>query len=165
MPRKGSRKFNLRKVRASPTITVGGLASATAVEEDFFGTNDEGYKVVSVEAAWSMENHTSNEGPVLVGFAHGDYTVTEIKECLESASINQGNLIQRERANRLVRVVGMFAGNSQDEVLNDGQPIKTKLNWYIPEGKTFLVWAYNDSSGTFTTGTLIHVNGHGWIRN
>ncbi len=162
---KKPRKFTLRKVRATPITSLGALASGVAVNNDYFGAADADYLVTSVENTWSYEDHTAGEGPITCGYAHGDYSVTEIKECLESASINMGNMIQRERARRLVRIVGAFSGQNVSETLNDGKPIKTRLNWKIPEGITLKVFFYNDSTSNLTTATLASVMGHGWIKN
>ncbi len=164
--RPSRRRFNLRKVKASPSVAIGALATITAFIGNFFGNADGAYRIMSAEATWAIENHTTGEGPLVVGYSFGDYTVAEIKEYIESgSSISIGDKIQQERANRLIRVVGVFSGQDAAESLNDGRPIKTRLNWFVPIGTNFNIFAYNDSITVLTTGTVLKVNGHGWVKD
>ncbi len=122
------------------------------------------YRAISVKATWNLMNLTSGEGPVTVGLAHSDYTVTEIKECLEAqAGIDPGNKTAQEQANRLVRVVGAYG--SVQAMLNDGKPITTKLNWLIAIGRTVVMWAYNEDTATLTTGAVLNVSGNMWVKD
>ncbi len=160
------RRYTLRAVKATPTITIGALAPATAVTGVFWGNADGAYRVVSVSGTWNLSDFTAGDGPLVVGFAHGDYTVAEIKENLESASsINIGNKVENERANRLIRKVGTFPGLAAQEVLNNGLPIKTRLNWAIPIGTNLNIFAYNDDATINTTGAFAKFNGTGWVKD
>ncbi len=160
------RRFNLRGVQCSPQPVLGALATITAISSAVFGAADGAYRAMSLTGTWSLEAHTAGEGPIVVGFAHGDYSVTQIKECIESgSSISIGDKLSNEHADRLVRRVGTFSGLSTEETLNDGRPIKTRLNWAIPIGKTLNIFAYNDSAGTLTTGTILKFNGKGWVKD
>ncbi len=108
---------------------------------------------------------TAGDGPITVGYAFGDYTITEIKEALESASsINAGNKIAQEQANRWVRVVGTLGGTG-NSTLNDGQPVTTKLNWAVQIGSAINVFAYNESAGAQTTGAVLDVVGDLWVKD
>ncbi len=164
---KRKRAFNLRAVRASPSLALGTLASVTAIAGPVYGNADGAYRIMSLSGTWSTENHTAGEGPIVVGFAHGDYTVTEIKEFIESgASISIGNKIANEQANRLIRRVGTFSGLLTEETLNDGKVIKTRLNWAIPIGTNLNMFAYFDGSdANLTTGTFVRFNGTGWVKD
>ncbi len=165
-PARGRRRYSLRKVNATPTITVGNLAVSTVVTGTVYGNADGAYRIMSFSGIWTLSDNTANDGPLVVGFAHADYTVTEIKECLESASsISIGNKVLNEQADRLVRVVGVFPGLSPDEALNDGRPIKTRLNWAIPIGTNLNIFAYNDDAGQRTTGGFVKLNGAGWVKD
>ncbi len=159
------RRFNLRGVQSSPQLALGGLLANIAIVGACYGNADGAYRIMSHTATWSIANHTAGQGPIVVGFAHGDYTVTEIKESLESAgSISIGDKIANERTNRLIRRVGTFDGASTEETLNDGRAIKVRLNWAIPIGTNLNLFAYNDG-GDLTTGTILHVNGKGWVKD
>ncbi len=166
--RKGSkRRFNLRKVRTVPIITLGTLANVTVITGSVTGPADGSYRAMSHHGVWQKKNGTAGEGPIVVGYADGDYSVTEIKECLEAtASISRGDKIANERANRFVRVIGSFSGIAAEEVLNDGKPIKTRLNWPFPADDTNLViFAYNESGSALTTGCLIEADGNLWVKD
>ncbi len=101
-----------------------------------------------------------------MGYAFGDYTVTEIKEALEStSSISIGNKVENERSRRWVRKIGTFAGLDTDEVLNDGKPIKTRLNWAIPIGTSVNMFCYNDSASQRSTGAFVKFNGTLFVKD
>lgn len=160
------RRYSLRKVRVSPLITLGTLGSQTVIAEDLAPAGAEAYRLVTARMTWVLSGPTADEGPVTVGYAHSDYTVTEIKECIEAqASIDRGDKIAMEKANRLVRIVGSFWLKGDAEALNDGMPIKTKLNWRIDTGDTCKVFAYNESGSALTTGCLVNTQGTVWIRD
>ncbi len=134
-----------------------------AVETDFTGAADGTYRAVSAKLAWSLQNLAAGDGPLIVGYAHSDYTVTEIKEAIEAVlAISVGDLIAQEQANRLVRVVGSLTDEAPQ--LNDGMPISTKLNWLIPIGKNVEIFAYNDGI-TMTTGAVVNATGSLWVKD
>lgn len=160
------RNYSLRRVRTTPVITLGTLANITVVEGALTPSSTDKYRAVSHSCIWSLKNFTPGEGPIMIGYAFSDYTVAEVKECLESqASIAPGGKIENERANRLVRIVGAFPGAAADEVLNDGKPIKTRLNWSIPIGDSVDIFAYNEGGSTLTTGGLIEADGDLWVKD
>ncbi len=103
------------------------------------------------------------------GVAHSDYTAAEIEEALEgTGGIDLGDKIGQERANRLVREIGAFANTPQVSGgvgVNDGRPIKTRLNWKISIGDTLVLWARNASGVVFVTGSAIGATGNMWIKD
>ncbi len=120
---------------------------------------------MSVKATWSIVGLTLVEGPITVGYAHDDYSVAEIKECLEAAaSIDPGDKIAQEQANRLVRIVGTINANGSPE-LNDGKPITTKLNWLIGVGHAINMFAYNEFPSALSTGAVLHCQGDLWVKD
>ncbi len=167
MARHGRRRWtaDMQSVPWTETNSLGTLADVTVVASTTLPTSDNEYRVLSVSTMWGLRGHTAGEGPILVGYAHGDYSVTEIKEALEAEAVmTRGNKIAAEQANRLVRRVGFFSGDTTEEVLNDGKPIRTRLNWVIPDGLTLQQWAYNQSGGGLTTGTVVMTNGKATIK-
>ncbi len=119
---------------------------------------------------WGLNDLTVPQGPITVGYAHSDYSVTEIKECLEAfAAIDQGDKIARERANRLVRIVGTFPSQGVSlgqAVLNDGKPISTKLNWLIGIGDSVVAFAFNEDDAALSVSDPdLNVQGDMWIRD
>ncbi len=158
------RRYSLRRVRITPGDALGTLGSATAVIEALTGASVSAYRLVTAKGAWTVTGLVAGEGPIVVGYAHSDYTVVEIKECIESqASIDPGEKIAQERANRLVRIVGSLTGQAQN--LNDGKPIKTRLNWLIATGDFVNMFSYNDGSSALTTGATVRMNGDIWVKD
>ncbi len=150
-----------QRIDCHSTLALSTLAANTvlAVNASADVAIDTG-RVTSAEITYDIEDHTVGEGPLAVGLAHSDYTVAEILEFLQLATgFDRGDKGGQEIAKRLIRRVGTFTGGSDGEVLNDGKPIKTKLNWVLTEGKTVQAWIINLSSGALTTGTRYNVNG------
>ncbi len=160
------RKFNLRRVRISPNLALTTLAAATVLTGPLTGASDAAYRAVVMKNSWTLSEFTAAEGPVTVGYAHSDYSVTEIKECLEiTTAISPGDKVAQEKANRLVRVVGTFPAEANSS-LNDGKPISTKLNWFIPIGKAVNIFAFNeDASNALTTGAFVNCAGDMWVKD
>ncbi len=158
------RRFNLRRVRVTPERALATLASDTAIVNALAANAVSSYRATSVKATWSVIGLTAGEGPITVGLAHDDYSLTEIKECLEAAaSIDPGDKIAQEQANRLVRVVGVCSVEAPS--LNDGKPISTKLNWLIGVGHSINMFAYNEFTGALTTGAVLNMQGDLWLKD
>ncbi len=139
------------------------LASKIVLVTTLTGNADGAYRCISIDSSWAWVAATAGEGPLTVGYAHSDYSITEIKEALEAgASISVGDKVNQEKANRLVRKVGVI--NSLLGELNDGAPIKTRLNWLIPIGKSVNMFAYNEGAA-LTTGSSLHSSGDMWVRD
>ena len=164
-PKRRSRRFNLRRVRLTPELNLGTLASDTAITNSVQGgTSTNAMLIASIIATWNLNGLTAQEGPITVGYAHPDYSVTEIKECLEAAAaIDLGDKVAQERANRLIRIVGTL--DQENDVLNNGLPVKTKLNWKLPAGQTPNMFAFNEQTGSLTTGATIKLAGNMWVRD
>ncbi len=165
--RKGRRprkRYQLREVKFSVQLALSTLATKTVLPITLTGAADGAYRCVSINATWNIAGMTEPEGPIIVGYNHSDYTVTEIKECLEAGtSISVGLKVEQEQSNRLVRRVGSLESGLDD--LNDGKPVKTRLNWLMPIGKSVEMFAYNDGSGTMTTGAILRINGSMWVKD
>ncbi len=137
---------------------------ATAIMDE---TVNERTLVSSIVATWSLRNFTpiANAGPILVGVAHSDYSDAEIEEYLEATgSWDEGDLVQQEVAQRKIRRIGIFDTPSAAEdtaVLNDGKPIKSKLNWMMLQGQSLQIWVYNLGSAAVATSTpVVDAAGH-----
>ncbi len=123
----------------------------------------------SVKLLWSLNKWTSaaDDGPIIVGVSHSDYTDTEIEEWIEnSSSWETKDKIGQEIARRKIRRVGVFRaapGDTGDSnyVLNDGRMIRTKCGWMLGTGQTLKVWAYNSGgSALATTDPAVRQEGH-----
>ncbi len=140
------------------------LATVTAIKSTLLAAPvGSSYRVASVKATWSLVPFTEGDGPILLGIAHGDYTIAEIKEFIEATSaIDLGDKIAQERARRLIRIVGTVSSVA-NSTLNDGKMITTKLNWKITQGKALSFFTYNDGGASMTTGSFAKVNGTAWV--
>ncbi len=147
-------------------LTIGALATKDVVAAAFDETVNERTRVSSIVATYVLADLTPSvdDGPIFVGVAHGDYSATEIEEFLEATgSWNEGDLVEQEIAKRKIRRIGIFDEPTVDVKavrLNDGVPIRTKLNWILNQGQGLQLWAYNLGAGGITTGATVHVAGH-----
>ncbi len=146
------------------TLVLGTLAASTLVGVDFDEAVNERTLVSSVVATYSLSDvaEAANRGPILIGLAHSDYTDAEIEAVIEMTdSWDEGNLTEREIANRKVRKITVLEAASATEtvVANDGKPIKTKLNWILLQGQTLRLWAYNTGTAALAAGA-VRTEGH-----
>ncbi len=126
------------------------------------GTFGREFQPVSVDALMILTGLTAGEGPIEVGYAHGDLSVTEIDEQLLAENVDSGDIIANERAKRPVRKAAIFPGIVADEVLNDGKKIRTKL-WRgrpISEGQTMNLWVKNVGGAALQTGGIVRLMGN-----
>ncbi len=173
----GSRYLHFKGSRYIPgnvqlDIVLTTLAAATAV---LAATDvvDDTTRISSVVAMYSLEDFTDGAGigPIVVGLAHSDYSLAEVEAWIKlSTGWSQADLVSQEISNRRIRRIGVFesdgASGTDVSVLNDGKPIKTKLNWRLSEGQGINFWAFNSGSNAIaTTVPRVHVEGKGnlWL--
>lgn len=154
------RKRNFVAIPFSATITLGTLGSTIVVAEDALGAAlGEDIYMISVKANYTLLGHTATEGPIHVGFAHDDLSVTEIGEALDAELTDPDDIIQRERARRPVRRVGSFPCLSTNEALNDGVEVKTPLKFSVGDGHNLSCWARSYHASNLTTGSKVKIDG------
>ncbi len=158
------RRFNLVKAPLNTSLALSTLASNDVISAAT-QTVDRNCRATSLHASWSIHNLTAGEGPIVIGVAHSDYTDAEVEESLEAAAggWSTGDKVAGEQADRLVREIGTFAGIAAEETLNDGKPIRTKLNWQLVTGAGLRFFVWNKSGAVLTTGASIKVTGHAWL--
>ena len=169
--RRGRRRpFNLRRVRVATTLAVGALAASSLTSGTMHTVVVDPLRVISTDLSFSIADlgATIDDGQE-IGLAHSDYSSTEIEEALEAGgSIDRGNKLAAEKANRLVRSLGQLtetasAGAGLD--WNGGQPKKIKLNWHLGTGDSIVMWIRNGSGVVYTTGALLTVIGNMWVKD
>jgi len=158
---------NYLKGRVNETLALSTLSGGSLISGIFDDLPTERTLIGSVVATWSMQDFTLglDDGPIMVGLAHSDYTDTEIAEVINSTgSWDSGDLISKERANRKIRTIGVFDNeetSGEAVTLNDGKPIHTKLNWVVNGGQGLRLWAFNlGGSDLATTSPKVRCDGH-----
>ncbi len=140
------------------TLADGDVAAADILSADLA----DDFFCVSLHGNWSLRDPTAGEGPISVGLAHGGLNAAEIEEHLEVVMTSRHDILERERARRPVRKVGIFLLRTADSAahLNDGVIVKTKLLFMVglPE-PNIRFWAWNQSGGSLTTGAVLDLTG------
>ncbi len=168
--RKGKGRRRRRGISVIPFNV--NLAASVSVNNEIksvslVGVLEEDFYAVSMDISIELQDATPGEGPRRIGFAHGDYSITEISECLDVTLLGPDNKIEQERSKRLVRTIGKLKANASEESLNEGLPIRKKIGWVIGDGEVFNLWHRNLSLATLTTGSSISAEGliYGrWLR-
>ncbi len=176
MPKKSGRKRKsvfgkYMRGSISEELDLGTLAAKTLVAQAFDEVVVEVTRVSSIEVVASLRDFTPavDVGPILIGVAHSDYTAAEIEEYLENTgSWNRGDQINQEISKRLIRRLGIFdihlpstSPQFQAMVLNNGRPLKVKLNWKLVTGQSLDLWGYNLGAAAIATTTpVVALEGH-----
>ncbi len=136
---------------ADDTVLTVGLLTGNLTEDLY---------IISVDASWTLRAAgAAAQGPYAVGYSHGDYSATEVKEGIDASPTGPADTIQIERARRMIRKAGSFDGLLVNENLNDGKPLRTRIKFTMPSGKQLKFWVLNKSGGAQTTGNLIQLSG------
>ncbi len=153
---------NMQNVNTFSLLALLTTATSTLISADLLPPGDNEFRLLSIKGLWAIRDLTVGQGPIMIGVAHSDYSNVEIEEYLENeAQLTRGDMIAtREIAKRLVRRIGHFSGGAAEETLNDGKPIKTRLNWPMAEGITLKIWAYNQSGAILATGAEVVFSGN-----
>ncbi len=168
MARKGRQSFSKYiNGNISENFNLGTLAGRTVLSKAVTDAVVDSTRCSSIKCTYAIQNMTPGAtiGPIMIGVAHSDYSDSEIEAAIEAASSwDVGDRISKEVRGRLVRRIGIFdSGDSIQKAarLNDGKPIRTKLNWLLSEGDTLKFWAYNlGTSALATTDPRVFVEGH-----
>ncbi len=171
MARKPRRRRMGRYIRGAINhkLNLGTLAAATVIGSNLAEVVNERTLVSSIVTSVSVNDWTEglNIGPIRVGVAHSDYSDAEIEAWIEATdSWDEGDKVAQEVAGRKIRDIGTmvssFSGGSGSEsYLQDGKPIKSKLNWILLQGQTIKFWAFNMGSAAFaTTDPDVNFQGH-----
>ncbi len=168
--RKGRRKFR-RYVRGqvNERMALGTLAGQTLIGAQYDESVNERTFVSSLVAVHSLQGMSisADDGPIMVGVAHSDYTDAEVEAFIENAaSWNEGDLVGQEIGKRKVKIIGIFPSSGAvdanlPQLLNAGRLIRTKLKWILLQGQSLRQWAYNvGTSALATTDPIYDVEGH-----
>ncbi len=171
MAKKGrkSRRFNLRKVRVTSKLVLSALAALDVASGALTNVVTNKIRLITADFAYAWANVADIDDGMEFGLAHSDYTSAEIEECLEAgAAFELGDKVAQERANRLVRSIGVMSGSGTDGSgmsFKDGERHKTKLNWLLGEGDSLNIWVRNGSGTIWTTASEIIASGDLWVKD
>ncbi len=142
------------------SVTLGTLSPGVVIKTDHGAVVVDRVYALWAKGVWTLQGNTANDGPLMVGLAHGDYVAAEIEEAIEaSGSWDRSDKIAVEQARRMVRRSGTFDGVLTAEKLAHGESIFQKLGFVIEDGETISAWARNTDSGARQTGGSINFNG------
>lgn len=150
------RRGNFVAIPVDTSVALSTLANGSVIECGGPTLGEDLY-IVSVDTLYMLQGGTVGEGPLAVGFAHGDLTTTEIQEALDADLTDPDDIIAKEYSRRPVRKGGAFPGLSADEVLNDGKPIRQKVKFTIGDGHTPSWWLQNKSGAALTGGANLKI--------
>ncbi len=162
MAKHGKRRKFRRYLRGQVVLgqALGALASGAGIVFNGPDSVEETAWCSSVKATYSLNDWTDgdDEGPLIFGIAHSDYTLAEIEEWIESTgSWSAGDLNSQEISRRKIRRVGSLSKGGE---ANDGKPIRTKCGWMLTTGDNIAWWVWNPGVAPLTTGADFHVDGH-----
>lgn len=164
MARKRNRK-GFRVIRIKKALALSTLADNTVLSGAVGSALTHELYCMSGRLTITKRGGTTGEGPLLVGLSHPDLSDAEIQECLDAAYTGDEDIVTNEQRRRPVRTIGAFTGISQDEVLNDGKPIKVKIHIRCEDGKSVpSIWVRNESGAALTTGCTVEVFGDLYCR-
>ncbi len=131
---------------------MGTLANKTAAVAALMNAPSQPVLVTSCKISFVWDDATAADGPLMVGLAHSDYTITEIKEYMEAiGSVDFSDKIAAERSRRLIRLVGtMHAPESVRLPLR-----KIRLNWLINEDSNINQFIYNAGAALATGSEML----------
>ncbi len=152
--RRKKRSWQSIEIDVDIDIGTAGLAAKDLVAALMSETADDNFIATSVSATYTLTleqaaqpNSLSN---IAIGLAKSDYSAAEVETWIEnSTGFKRADLVAQEISRRMIKNIGTFmpvsvtAAELVSTVLNDGLPIKTRLNWRIVEDTTLLFWVYN----------------------
>ncbi len=158
--RSSKRRSRLVAIPFTARLTLSTLAASTVIKVSSLGNAfGEDFYCHSVFANYTLRGGTAGEGPISVGYTHGDLSVTEVLEAITAELTDPDDIIAKERSRRSVRKTGAFPGLLASETLQDGKMIRTGLKISVGDTHKLDFWALNNSGSVLTGGQIIEVDG------
>ncbi len=168
------KKKNWQTIEIDFVLDIGsaGIAIAGIDANGIITGPDDNFIATSLEATYTLNVEQSAQptavSNLVFGLSKSDYSITEIKEWVENTvGFARANLIAQEISRRVIKHVGVFqprmvaAAEAVEAKINDGMPVKTRLNWRILAGQTITFWIYNGGELAVPTAAnqKVRVNG------
>ncbi len=166
MPRKGHGRKRVRLIKGNmdESVALATLAANTGILMPTDVVSERSF-LLSTEAMYGVRGQTAGQGPLRLYWAHSDYTLAEIEEFIElQTGWQEANQQSQEVARRKIRIIGEFQGTTEDEVMNEGRKLKTKLGFIVNATQGLNMIVYNDSGASLAGGAIVEVKGHCWIK-
>ena len=174
MARRPKRRYSRKKKRAIPRQIDAEVLPASLASNDLISVVLPTTVVSRSQAAYVKCTYTwddiaaNNQGPLEFGWAHSDYSDTEIEQALEATSSwDEGNLVVQEQAKRKVKRVGLIGetGSDVSVIYRDGMQAYTRLGWILTPGDTIRLWVRNVSSTSLSGSSKFGAHGFAGIRD
>ncbi len=128
----------------------------TTIKNNPFG---EDIWVISIDLTVTVRDLTSGQTPLRFGIAHNDLTIAEIDESNTAELTDPDDIIQKERARRPVRKIGVINGTDTNHQFNDGKYYRQKVAMMIGNDHSLAIWLKNQSGASLTTGSVLEFDG------
>ncbi len=155
------RRQGIVTIPFSHTVTLANPTNGTVVKGSIFTTDfTQSFYAISADCLWARRDAAVGQGPLQCGYALKVYTTAQIAEKINADEMNiREDEIAAEQGRRKVRTAGVFPVVETDEVLNNGQMIRTPLRFVIAIGGNLEAWIRNNSGVTLATGSFLVVSG------
>ncbi len=163
-PQRQRRRRGGRRGRPLKGLTVGSALALSTLADGSIILGDvmtfgEDFFITSFVSELALRNQTPGQGPVQVGWAHGDLSTGEIIEYLDANLTDPDDIVTAEHNRRPVRRIGKFPSIAADEVLVNGRPLKTRIMKTVGDGHTFTIWARNQTGAALAGGAFLEIQG------
>ncbi len=146
-------------LRFETSSALGTMAANAVISNAITTLGTTKFRVIAADLYVNMIGHTAGEGPIEVGIFNGDLSDAEMLESLDASPTGPEDIIAKERLRRPVRRACFLSGQATGEVVNDGKPVRVKLNTLLDAGVELELFFVNRDSAAFTTGTILSVMG------
>ena len=96
--------------------------------------------------------------------AHAELTAAQIGEALDANVLRRDAILSNEHRSRPVRRAGAWSGLHVDEVLNNGNMMRTPLRFPVISGQGLNGFVRNQDASPLTSGTLVEMVGTLFLR-
>lgn len=133
------------------TLGTLGAALALIVATKVVTTN---FRLIKAEGWLHWQDATTEEGPLMIGIARGNLTVTQIKEALDSDVLSPASTEANEQAMRPIFLFDEMLKADVASTKHSAYVSKT-IRWTFTENVGFQLFCFNINTGALTTGSSI----------
>ncbi len=150
-------------IRERITLTAGNLAAAGVVKHTSGLTLGEDFRILKIKYHLTLQGNFGALGDqVIVGFANGELSTSEISNCINTDGPNDSNdRLNTEQAERAAWLWHQIVGSSTtvpNAALEDGRVLEQTPRWTFSNPEGWAWFLYNPLGGALTSGLVISVN-------